>query len=116
MLTLQFHPSDEFDLVSLMSPRKEKINFIMAMNPMSFNVLMSPTKGIIGIFFMFREFEKDSKNKTPHGPFLYICVSQAQKGRKKYSREPPSHVQLRCTFFVNSFILARKTGKLILGK
>ena len=73
----QIQPSD-----ILTSPREEKLMFFMVMNTMSFNNLTSPTKVQLGIFFMFREFEKDMENKTPHGVFSYICVSRAQKGRK----------------------------------
>jgi len=47
---------------------------------------------------MFREFEKDKENKTPHGPFSYICVSQAQKGRKLYLREPLDHFNQEVPF------------------
>ncbi|MDW3502909.1 hypothetical protein NQ272_27535, partial [Escherichia coli] len=68
-------PLDESDIVSLTSPRKEKLIFIMVMNLMSFNILMSSTKVKLSIFFMFREFEKDMEKKTPHGPFSYIGVS-----------------------------------------
>ena len=56
--------------------------FVMVMNMMSFNILTSLTKVKLGIFFMSREFEKDMEKKNPHCPFSYICVSQAQKGRK----------------------------------
>ena len=63
----------------------------MVMNLMSFNISTRLTKVQIGIFFMFREFEKDTENKIPHGPFLYICVSRARKSRKGYLREPLDH-------------------------
>ena len=65
--------------------------FVMVMNLMSFNILTSPKKVKLSIFFMFREFEKDTEKKTPQGPFLYIGVSRARKGRKKYLREPLDH-------------------------
>ena len=65
--------------------------FVMVTNPMSLYVLTSSKKVQLGIFFMFREFEQDMEMKTPHGPFLYICVSRARKGRKQYLREPLDH-------------------------
>ena len=65
--------------------------FVMVTNLMSFNILMSSTKVKLGRFLMFREFEKDTKKKTLDGPFSYICVSRARKGRKWYLREPLDH-------------------------
>jgi len=44
MLAMYVHPLDESDLVSLTSPSKEKLIFIMVMNPMSFDILMSSTR------------------------------------------------------------------------
>ena len=51
--------------------------FIMTTNTMLFNSLTSLTKVSLGIFFMFKEFDKDMEKKTPHGSFSYICVSRA---------------------------------------
>ena len=65
--------------------------FVMVMNPMSLYILMILIKVQLGIFFMFREIEKDTEKKTPHGPFSYICVSPARKGRKRYLRESLDH-------------------------
>jgi len=60
-----------------MSPRKEKLMSIMVTNPMSFNILTSPTKLKLDIFSIFTEFEKDTENKNPLGPFSYIYVCGA---------------------------------------
>ena len=59
-------------------------------SPMSFNILISPTKLKLRIFFMFREFEKDMEKKTPRVPFRKV-VSQTEKGRNNI-QENPSHV------------------------
>jgi len=40
--------------------------------------------------FIFREFEKYMKKKTPKVPF-HKFVPQIRKGRKQYPREPIDH-------------------------
>ena len=72
--------------------------FIMVMNSMLFYVLTSLTKVKLGTVFMFREFEKDMEKKTPHGPFSYICVSRARKGREQYLRELLDHFSQGVSF------------------
>ena len=50
---------------------------------------------------MFIEFENTAKKKTPARLFSQI-VSQIQKGRKQYPREPLSRNRLRYSFFINN--------------
>ena len=49
---------------------------------------------------MFREFEKATEKKTPHGPFLYICVSLARKVEN-------DNWENRLTFLVKEYIFRK---------
>ena len=65
------HISSSFDesiLVSLRSPRKEKLSLVMVKN-LSHLCFTTFTEVKLNIFFMFREFKKEEKKKTSKVPF-----------------------------------------------
>ena len=51
------------------TPRRSGSTLSCLTSPSLFDVLTSPVKVKLDIFFIFREFEEEEKNKTPNVPF-----------------------------------------------